>query len=75
MNDRDQRRYDRLTQVQTFERENAAAFAPTSKTKTHFGNVDQHLIALDAAKASHVERAPQREKKVATGGITPAPTT
>lgn len=51
MNDRDQRRYNRLTRVQTFGRENAADFAPGGKAQTHFGNVDQHLIALDAAKA------------------------
>ena len=64
MNDRDQRRYDRLTRVQTFGRENSVDFAAASKAKTHFGNVD----------TSRVERAPVLEKKATTGGINPTPT-
>ncbi len=60
MNDRDQRRYDRLTRVQTFGRDHAADFAPTSKAKTHFAAIDQHLTALDAAKAG---QAPARVSK------------
>lgn len=60
MNDRDQRRYDRLTRVQTFGRENATDFASGSKAKTHFVNVDQHLKDLDAAKAG---QAPARVSK------------
>ena len=60
MNDRDQRRYDRLTRVQTFGRENAADFAPGSRAKTHFANIDAHLVALDDAKA---EQRPARVSK------------
>jgi hypothetical protein len=60
MNDRDQRRYDRLTRVQTFGRDHAADFAPTSKAKTHFANLDRHLTALDAAKAG---QSPARVSK------------
>ncbi len=61
MNDRDQRRYNRLTRVQTFGRENAADFAPGSKAQTHFGNVDQHLIDLDAAKAGQTPARVSKE--------------
>lgn len=51
MNDRDQRRYDRLTRVQTFGRENAADFSEGSKATPRFKNIDQHLADLDGAKA------------------------
>jgi len=51
MNDRDQRRYDRLTRVQTFGRENAAEFAAGSKAKTHFAAIDGLLVEIDDAKA------------------------
>ncbi len=51
MNDRDQRRYDRLPRVQTFGRENAADFTPASKAKTLFANVDKRITDLDEAKA------------------------
>ena len=51
MNDRDQRRYDRLTRVQTFGRENAAEFTTGSKATLRFQNVDRHIGDLDEAKA------------------------
>ncbi len=51
MNDRDQRRYDRLLRVQTFGVENAADFAAGSKAKTHFANIDGLITQLDDAKA------------------------
>jgi len=82
MNDRDQRRYDRLPRVQTFGRENSVDFAAGGKAKAHFANLDQHIRDLDDAKAgqtparaawesaSRVERAPQREKKPATPSST-----
>lgn len=60
MNDRDQRRYDRLTRVQTFGRENAADFAEASKARTHFAEIDRHLADLDAAKAG---QSPARVSK------------
>jgi len=60
MNDRDQRRYDRLTRVQTFGRENSDDFAAGSKAKTHFANIDRHLQELDAAKA---DQKPARVSK------------
>jgi hypothetical protein len=52
MNDRDQRRYDRLTPVQTFGRENSGEFATGSKAKTHFAAIDGLIVELDDAKAS-----------------------
>ncbi len=61
MNDRDQRRYDRLTRVQTFGRDNTADFAATSKAKTHFGNVDQHIKDLDTAKAGQTPARVSKE--------------
>jgi len=61
MNDRDQRRYDRLTRVQTFGRENTADFATGSKAKTHFASIDQHLQALGAAKAGQTPARVSKE--------------
>ena len=60
MNDRDQRRYDRLTRVQTFGAENSADFASGSKAATLFGNLDRLVDQLDAAKAG---QAPNRVSK------------
>ncbi len=60
MQDRDQRRYDRLTRVQTFGRQNTEEFAPGSKAKTHFAHIDQHLTGLDDAKAG---QSPARVSK------------
>ena len=54
MNDRDQRRYDRLSRVQTFGRENAADFGPGGKAATHFTNIDVILTRLDQAKAGQM---------------------
>lgn len=51
MNDRDQRRYDRLTRVQTFGRDNAADFPADSKARTHFTNIDGFISRLEQAKA------------------------
>lgn len=61
MNDRDQRRHDRLTRVQTFGRDNTADFASGSKAKTHLANVDQHLADLDAAKAGQTPARVSKE--------------
>lgn len=60
MNDRDQRRYDRLTRVQTFGRENAGEFAAGSKAKTHFTAIDGLITQLDDAK---VGQQPTRVSK------------
>jgi hypothetical protein len=60
MNDRDQRRYDRLTRVQTFGAENSADFASGSKAATLFGNVDRIVDQLDTAKAG---QTPNRVSK------------
>ena len=60
MNDRDSRRYQRLTRIQTFGRENAADLVPGSKAQTHFANIDQHLAALGQAKA---DQLPTRASK------------
>jgi len=51
MNDRDVRRHDRATRVQTFGRENTTDFAAGSKAKTHFANLDGFMGDLDDAKA------------------------
>lgn len=60
MNDRDQRRYQRLTRIQTFGLENTADFAAGSKAKTHFANVDGLITSLDQAKAG---QSPARVSK------------
>ncbi len=60
MNDRDQRRYNRLTSVQTFGEENAADFAAGSKSKTHFAKLDALIVKLDDAKAG---QSPNRVSK------------
>jgi hypothetical protein len=51
MNDRDIRREERATRVQTFGVENDADFAAGGKAKTHFGNLDGFLVQLGEAKA------------------------
>ena len=47
MNDRDQRRYNRATRVQTFGRANAGDFGSAAKASAHFANVDALIIALE----------------------------
>lgn len=54
MNDRDQRRYDRATRVQTFGDANAADFTTTSKATTLFATLDDHVGKLDEAKADQM---------------------
>ena len=51
MNDRDQRRYDRLTRVQTFGIDNAADFPVGGKAPGHFTIIGGILVRLDQAKA------------------------
>jgi hypothetical protein len=51
MNDRDQRRYDRATRVQTFGIQNANDYVAGGKARTHYANIDSLMIQLDAAKA------------------------
>jgi hypothetical protein len=60
MNDRDQRRYDRATRVQTFGQENDADFAAGSKAKIHFANLDGLIVQADEAKAG---QTPNRVSK------------
>ena len=60
MNDRDQRRYDRLTRIQTFGRENAADFTGGGKAPPRFQNIDRHLTALDEARTG---QSPARVSK------------
>lgn len=60
MDDRDQRRYDRATRVQTFGQENTAGFAAGSKAKTHFANLDGLIVQTDEAKAG---QTPNRVSK------------
>ncbi len=60
MNDRDQRRYDRLTRVQTFGRENSADTTAGSNAATLFASIDQRITALEAAKSG---QAPERVSK------------
>jgi len=61
MNDRDIRRYERATRVQTFGVENDTAFAAGSKAKTHFGNVDGLIGKLDDAKAGQTPTRVSKE--------------
>jgi hypothetical protein len=51
MNDRDIRREDRATRVQTFGISNTADFAAGGKAKTHFTTIDNLLIDLGRVKA------------------------
>lgn len=60
MNDRDQRRLDRLLRVQTFGRNNAADFVPEGLVATTLAALDQKLVAIEAAKA---EQTPNRVSK------------
>ncbi len=60
MNDRDQRRFDRLTRVQTFGRENAADTTAGSKAETLFASIDRRITALEDAKAG---QQPERVSK------------
>ena len=60
MNDRDIRRQDRATRVQTFGVKNDADFAAGGKAKTHFANIDGFLVDLGEAKAG---QTPNRASK------------
>ena len=60
MNDRDIRREERATRVQTFGSENDGDFAAGGKAKTHFGNLDGLLVQLRDAKAG---QSPNRVSK------------
>ena len=60
MNDRDIRRYDRGTRVQTYGVENAADFLAGGKARTHFANIDGFMDELDDAKAG---QSPNRVSK------------
>ena len=61
MKDRDQRRYDRLTRVQTFGAKYRADFATGSKAATHFGNLHTLVKQLDAAKAGQTPNRVSKE--------------
>jgi hypothetical protein len=61
MNDRDQRRYDRATRVQTFGTANAADFVAGGKAKTHFANIDGLIDQLDDAKAGQTPNRVSKE--------------
>lgn len=52
MNDRETRRYDMFTRVQTFGRDHAADFAPGGKAATHLASLAQITADLDTAKAT-----------------------
>lgn len=54
MNDRDQRRYNRLKAVQTFRQNHAADFAAGSLAAHHFGQIDACIGQLDAARAGQL---------------------
>ena len=60
MNDRDQRRYDRLVRVQTFGKTNAGDFAAGSLAATQFAALDATIASIDAAKA---QQTPARVSK------------
>ncbi len=61
MNDRDQRRYDRLTRINTFGITNAADYATSAKAKAHFKSVADHIAALDDAKAGQLPARASKE--------------
>ena len=60
MNDRDIRREERATRVQTFGVETSADFADGGKAKTHFTIIDGLLVKLSGAKAG---QSPNRVSK------------
>lgn len=51
MNDRENRRYNMFTSVQTFGTDRSADFAAGTKAATHFANLTQIIKDLDLAKA------------------------
>ena len=61
MNDRDQRRYDRLTRVQTFGRAHAADFDPGAKALTHFTNIEGIILDVGKAKAGQTPARVSKE--------------
>lgn len=64
MNDRDVRRYERATRVQTFGRNNAADFAAGSKAKIGFTKLDGLIRQLDDAKAGQLPNRVSKETLV-----------
>ena len=75
MNDRETRRHDMFGRVQTFGKDNTAGLAAGSKAGmaeiTQLNAIMRNTDKLRAwESASHIERAPKREKKPA-GGTTP----
>ncbi len=62
MNDRDLRRYNRLTAVQTFCRERASDLKANSRAQQIINRIDQHVAALEQAKA---DQRPERVDKTA----------
>ncbi|HWA85362.1 MAG TPA: hypothetical protein VG710_04005 [Opitutus sp.] len=60
MNDRDQRRYDRLVRVQTFGKTNTGDFAAGGLAATQFAALDATVAQIDAAKA---QQTPARVSK------------
>ncbi|MDB5971530.1 MAG: hypothetical protein JWQ90_3980 [Hydrocarboniphaga sp.] len=54
MNNRDERRYQRLTSVQTFGQERAGDFPPGFKGAQLLSQLDQYLVDLNAAKAAQM---------------------
>ena len=81
MNDGETRRYDTFGRVQTFGKDNSTDFAAGSKAGmgevTQLDAIMHNKYARNPDKlrawesASHIERAPKREKKPA-GGTMPA---
>lgn len=61
MNDRDQRRHDRLTRVQTFGKTNASDFTTAGSTPDFFASLDALLTKLELAKTTQV---PNRVSKL-----------
>lgn len=64
MNDRDVRRYERATRVQTFGRTNTADFAAGSKAKAGFTTLDGLIQQLDEAKAGQLPNRVSKETLV-----------
>ena len=81
MNDRETRRYDMFGTVQTFGKYNASDVAAGSMAEvTQLDAIMHNKYARNPDKlrawdsASHIERAPKREKKPAGGTTPPKPT-
>ena len=61
MNDRDPRRYARLTRIQNFGADHAADFANSAKAQRHFTAIEGYIAGLDQARAGQLPARVSKE--------------